>query len=695
MKKNKQQDTYDTITENDEVLTNPDQAKEYIAEYFEKLYQARPAKPNYIGNTLKIEKEINNIEMEMEHLPNIQDFSMEEFTKCIKKLKRKKAAGPDMIPNEAFIEADDENKAVFLEAMNNINMNKTIPDIWQEGEICRLYKSKGTKGKCSNERGITLSSNYGKLYERMINERILPIINMTEAQAGGKKGSATVDHILILKELIATAKRQKKNVHIAYLDVTKAYDKAWLTGIMQVLYKQGIKDNHWTLIKRLNENISAKIQTKHGLTRNIQIKDSIRQGGVLSTTLYGLLMDEINKEISKENIGIQIEGTKKKTGSLLWVDDVLIITTEPQELQKGLNITNEVSNQYHIEYGSSKSNTQTIKHSRKKSADETAFTIGEMEIKPTETYKYLGLTQNFKNNHEDHLKLIKGKLEAAYQKMITLTGNSNFTGIEMETIWTVVQACLIPIITYGGETMETKETNYKTVNMLLDNILKRILKTPKSTPRQALYIETGLLDPETIIKKNRISMEIRIKKGDNQMMKEIINLKHEGCWATQNGKIKNEMKVLNSIMRENSRYKVKKELQEKSKLMLKQKLEETAKDKSKMKYYYEGKHDWATGKRARYLNKLTRNQASLIFKTRTRMLKVKGNYKNGHTKLECRLCKNQEETQKHVLEECKKINDMAPKVTKEMIFDEEPEILKGAAKTIELRMEILENETST
>ena len=36
--------------------------------------------------------------------------------------------------------------------------------------------------------------------------------------------------------------------------------------------------------------------------------------------------------------------------------------------------------------------------------------------------------------------------------------------------------------------------------------------TPTSTPREALYIETGLLDIETIDDKNRITMEERLEK---------------------------------------------------------------------------------------------------------------------------------------------------------------------------------------
>ena len=48
---------------------------------------------------------------------------------------------------------------------------------------------------------------------------------MTLSQAGGQRGKATTDLILIIKELTAKAKEIKKPIYIAFLDVTKAYDK--------------------------------------------------------------------------------------------------------------------------------------------------------------------------------------------------------------------------------------------------------------------------------------------------------------------------------------------------------------------------------------------------------------------------------------------------------------------------------------
>ncbi len=111
----------------------------------------------------------------------------------------KKAIGPDQIPNKIFIEAGEKTREIYREVLNKLTNSQDIQEEWQEGEILRIYKCKCKKGKCSNERGITLSGNLGKLNERIMNERIKTNINMTDAQEGGRKHAATVDHLLILK----------------------------------------------------------------------------------------------------------------------------------------------------------------------------------------------------------------------------------------------------------------------------------------------------------------------------------------------------------------------------------------------------------------------------------------------------------------------------------------------------------------
>ena len=99
-------------------------------------------------------------------------ISDKEMDRIIKRLKRHKNLGPDKIPNEIFIEANRETKHLLKTMIENIHITEYIPPSWEEGEIIRLYKGKGQKGKCSNERCITLASNVGKVYERIIKERV-------------------------------------------------------------------------------------------------------------------------------------------------------------------------------------------------------------------------------------------------------------------------------------------------------------------------------------------------------------------------------------------------------------------------------------------------------------------------------------------------------------------------------------------
>ena len=201
------------------------------------------------------------------------------------------------------------------------------------------------------------------------------------------------------------------------------------------------------------------------------------------------------------------------------MDDVLLIEQKQREMQKLLDVTNDTSQKYHVEFGMPKTNF--LRTSRKK--DPIELKIGEQSIAETEKYAYLGEINNKQMNLKDHIQRMEGKVEAAYQTIITVTEDSNFKGIKMESIWKLISTCIIPIITYGCETWEPNQQETKKLNQLLDKIIKRTLMTPDSTPREALYIETGLLDIETIIDIKRINMMARLKKERSELMDNILN----------------------------------------------------------------------------------------------------------------------------------------------------------------------------
>ena len=88
---------------------------------------------------------------------------------------------------------------------------------------------------------------------------------------------------------------------------------------------------------KLNKNLTATFVTKYGNTREIKIKDSIRQGGVLSVIQYALLIDEINKENTR------INQTPNQINTLLWMDNIALISDNIADMEKLLKQTNEIA----------------------------------------------------------------------------------------------------------------------------------------------------------------------------------------------------------------------------------------------------------------------------------------------------------------------------------------------------------------
>ena len=410
---------------------------------------------------------------------------------------------------------------------------------------------------------------------------------------------------------------------------------------MHILHNRGLKDSLWETVYNLNQNLTAELKTKYGNTRKINIKDSLRQGGVLAVLQYGIMMDQINQAIKEKNLGIKIENTEIKIPSLLWVDDVMVIAESIEELQQMLNVINEIAAEYHIEFGMPKSNILKIG----KEEAITLMPLGEQAMTQTNNYKYLGFNITNNNKLDKHLEATKCKVEGAFQKILTVAGDANFKQIELSTIWKLIEAEITAIALNTAETWEPTKAENKKHNQILDNIIKRVLKVPKSTPRESLYIETGLTDLSTRRIQNRLNMEHRVNKKGSQTTKTAMNAQIRRGWMETTTNLKTTLNIQD---------KTKQHIKEQTSKYFKQKTENEATNKSKVQFLLNGKQlTWQPGKKEKYLDNLTRNRASAVFKARTRMFPAKNNQRDNHPDLTCRFCKNEDETQEHLLNDAK------------------------------------------
>ena len=145
LKRASKEDEYDTITEEGIHLTDPEDSKEYIANFYENLYQARACSAGHEEQTEEIVNKIKEIELSMSSLPEEPEFTTKEVRDVLRSLKNGKAPGPDGIPNEAMKNYDKHTIEIYKKEMNKILKSMDIPEQWLEGILKRLFKGKGKK----------------------------------------------------------------------------------------------------------------------------------------------------------------------------------------------------------------------------------------------------------------------------------------------------------------------------------------------------------------------------------------------------------------------------------------------------------------------------------------------------------------------------------------------------------------------
>ena len=120
-------------------------------------------------------------------------------------------------------------------------------------------------------------------------------------------------------------------------------------------------------------------------------------------------------------------------------------------------------------------------------------------------------------------------------------------------------------------------------------------------------------------------------------------------------------------------------------------IEKTSGGKTKIQFLRENTNLKAE-ERPKYMKELKRMEASTIFKSTTRMLDVKNNFREKYKATKCRNCTETTESQEHVLETCAGIHDDdTTKIDINDIFDSNPTNLKTTAKQLTKILEKLTN----
>ena len=244
------------------------------------------------------------------------------------------ASGGDRIPVELFqILKDDAVKV----------LHSICQQIWKKSVFIPVPK-KGSAKECSNYHTIGLISQASKVMLKILQARLQQYVNreLTDGQAGFRKGRGTRDQIANIRWIIEKAREFQKNI-FCFIDYAKAFDCVDDNKLWKILKEMGIPDHLTCLLRNMYAGQEATVITGHGTTDWFQTGKGVCQGCILSPCLFNLYAEYImrNAGLEEAHAGIKID--RRNIKNLRYADDTTLMAESEEELKRLLMKVKEKS----------------------------------------------------------------------------------------------------------------------------------------------------------------------------------------------------------------------------------------------------------------------------------------------------------------------------------------------------------------
>ena len=421
---------------------------------------------------------------------------MAELEAGIKELRNNKAYGFDMIPNEFLKESGPRLRLTLLTAYNKILEHKQPPQCWNEDRGVLLHKGKSKK-KLDNYRGLSISSSIGKLFTRILRSRVNREVEkgnkLGEIQGAFREGRSLLENVFILAQLLERASIKKRKLYVTSIDLRKAFDMVDREHLLQVVDDELQDSNFTELLAMLYKNTKKKFKTAEGYTEWIEYAAGVKQGCILSPTLFTLFMKQLGDKLIESNLGVEIRENMKIPG-LFFADDLILVTEKIVEIEKLVGIVRKFTDDRGMEINFTKSSIMVKGNKQLKE---------NMGIEIRDNLKYLGLNYVGRGSiWKKQREIMKNKAISMSAKIVPLAKETVDCIGMTDMLWT---GEALPSILYGTEVVVMTKETIASLEKQQNNIARQVLGVNRSINGNAVRSEMGWKSMEGHIYKRKMN----------------------------------------------------------------------------------------------------------------------------------------------------------------------------------------------
>ena len=378
-------------------------------------------------------------------------FTRSEILDGISSLDNNKASSFDRITNEMLKTGKLILAAPLLQLFNSILSSTFYPLKWKSDILTPLHKS-AEKNDPNNYRGVSVSSCLGKLFNKLLQNRLENLCNknkyICESQGSGKKESRTSDHLLIVKFLVDKyVKQQKKQLFACFVDLRKAFDTVPRTKMFYSLLKDyQIGGNFLKILQEIYRGNQVYIKLSEGLLAPIKTSIGLKQGCVFSPILFNLFINKISGIFDETCSPVKIND--KKLNSLLWADDLLIVSESPEGLQSAINKMHLFYQSLDLKINVKKTKVMIFNQRGRTLKNKYSFSVNNQKLEITDQYQYLGLKLRPSGSFNFSVKELYDKASRSWFSISNIIFQNK--RMQVDRALGIFDSLVTPVATYGA-----------------------------------------------------------------------------------------------------------------------------------------------------------------------------------------------------------------------------------------------------
>ena len=339
----------------------------------------------------------------------------------------------------------------------------------------------------SAHRPIALSSVLGKLFQKILNKRLLWYLEsnniLSPFQYGFRKGRSTIQPLLDLQNEINESSLSKSCLYSIFFDLQEAYPRVWRHYISTKLFEIGLRGNLPSILQSFLNNRTLKVRIQNITSSPLTVQNGVPQGEVFSVLLFLLAINDITKCV------------KFPLTQRLFADDynISIRSSNPIRAHRLLQETLDTITKWTSSKGFRFSSTKTYSVIFKKRNPIPALkplVLQNFHIPSRPSAKLLGMHFDQKLSWTSHIKILKAKCTQALNALKYISHPSK--GCNRKLLTQLYKSLIRARLDYGAPIYNLAN---KSVLTLLDTIqtvsLRLSLGAYRTSPKLSLCAEAA------------------------------------------------------------------------------------------------------------------------------------------------------------------------------------------------------------